>query len=136
MTESAASALSVGVGPHKCTHPTLCNGRCFALCGTLGDQVVTRIADSNQGGSLSSSSGGGSIAPTAAWLAPALGEGWGQAAACRVALFWEGTQRYALLAKAKEVPQVLQGQVQQQGWQRQRQVQLCVPYYVHAAGIS
>ncbi|KAF6266070.1 hypothetical protein COO60DRAFT_641728 [Scenedesmus sp. NREL 46B-D3] len=96
------------------------------------NQVVTRIADTASettaaGGSSSSSSSG--FVTSAAWLAPALGEGWGQAASCRVALFWEGSQRYALLSKAKDVPLQLQP-----GQQQQRQ-RLCVPYSVSTAGL-
>jgi hypothetical protein len=48
-----------------------------------------------------------------------------------VALFWEGSQRYALLSKAKDVP--IQ---QQQRWQQQQQRhRLCVPYSVSASGL-
>jgi hypothetical protein len=61
-------------------------------------------------------------------LAPALGESWGQAASCRVALFWEGSQRYAMVTKAKHVPLKAPGQLG-------RPESLCVPYYVHPDGI-
>jgi hypothetical protein len=52
-----------------------------------------------------------------------------------VALFWEGSQRYALLSKAKHVPLLPQAAQQQQRWQQQ-QKRLCVPYNVSAAGLS
>eukprot|EP00878_Enallax_costatus_P036706 GHUV01041248.1.p1 GENE.GHUV01041248.1~~GHUV01041248.1.p1 ORF type:complete len:359 (+),score=139.27 GHUV01041248.1:184-1260(+) len=93
------------------------------------NQVVTRIAGGGQTAADTSGPSGLSSSGTAAWLAPALGEGWGQAAACRVALFWEGSQRYALLAKAKHRP-VLAPQQQQPG-----RNQLYVPYQVTTVGI-
>ena len=64
-------------------------------------QVVTRITGDGGSGGGGSSSGGQTDAASASWLAPALGEGWGQAAGCRVALAWQGSQRQAWLVKAK-----------------------------------
>lgn len=67
-------------------------------------------------------------------LAPALGEVWGQAASCRVALFWEGSQRFAMVVKAKHVPVAVPGEGQQQ--QQQAAGSMCVPYFVGQGGIS
>lgn len=106
--------------------------RAAACMDTSHHQVVTRIADQHpQPQQLSGA--GAALGAASAWLAPALGEGWGQAASCRVALFWEGIQRYALLVKAKEVPHLPASCQQQQGQQQQ---QLCVPYQVGPDGIS
>lgn len=94
-------------------------------------QVVTRITDvsSALGTSSASAAAGSSNTPNSAGLlAPALGEGWGQAASCRVALFWEGSQRYAMVTKAKHVPLKASGQTG-------RPESMCVPYYVRPDGI-
>jgi hypothetical protein len=64
-------------------------------------------------------------------LAPALGEGWGQAASCRVALYWEGSQRYAMVTKAKHVPQKAAAAAAQAG----RSDTMAVPYSVGPDGI-
>ncbi|WIA36239.1 hypothetical protein OEZ86_007571 [Tetradesmus obliquus] len=99
------------------------------------NQVVMRIADSASSIAAAAKSSSGLSSSSAAWLAPALGEGWGQAASCRVALFWEGSQRYALLSKAKDVPLQQQQSWQQQQQQQQQGQQLCVPYSVSASGL-
>jgi hypothetical protein len=94
-------------------------------------QVVTRIADfsSASGTSSSAAAAGSSTTPSSAGLlAPALGEGWGQAASCRVALFWEGSQRCAMVTKAKHVPLKASGQPG-------RPKSMCVTYYVRPDGI-
>jgi RAD51-like protein 2 len=127
------------------------------------NQVVTRIThdaaapsphaaggvwQASEGVSASAAAAAAASAAAAAGsaglLAPALGEGWGQAASCRVALFWQGAQRYALVAKAKHVPVVA---AHGAGGQRQGAhgagssgsssgSSMCVPYYVGPAGIS
>jgi hypothetical protein len=96
-------------------------------------QVVTRITDVSSAAGTSNSAAaaaaGSSNTPSSAGLlAPALGEGWGQAASCRVALFWEGSQRYAMVTKAKHVPLKVSGQPG-------RPESMCVAYYVWPDGI-
>lgn len=94
-------------------------------------QVVTRVAAdaaAPSGAAGGAGGGGGGL------LAPALGEGWGQAASCRVALFWEGPQRYAMVIKAKHVP-VEQPAAGQQQQQAAAASSMCVPYYVGPGGI-
>lgn len=103
---------------------------CVCVC-VLCSQVVTRITDTSSAAGTSaaaSAAGGGSSANSGGMLAPALGESWGQAASCRVALFWEGSQRYAMVTKAKHVPLKVPGQLG-------HPESLCVPYYVHPDGI-
>lgn len=97
-------------------------------------QVVTRITDSSSTGARGPTAAGAatsSSGPSSAsvgLLTPALGEGWGQAASCRVALFWEGSQRYAMVTKVKHVP--LKAVHQADGSRS-----MCVPYYVRPEGI-
>lgn len=95
-------------------------------------QVVTRITDSSSTAARGlSAAGAAASTPSSAsvgLLTPALGEGWGQAASCRVALFWEGSQRYAMVTKVKHVPLKA---VQQADGPRS----MCVPYYVRPDGI-
>jgi hypothetical protein len=97
-------------------------------------QVVTRITDSSSTvgwGLTAAGAAASSSAPSSAsvgLLTPALGEGWGQAASCRVALFWEGSQRYAMVTKVKHVP--LKAEQQADGARS-----MCVPYYVRPDGI-
>lgn len=93
--------------------------------------MVTRITDTSgtTGASKAESAAGSSnTVNSAGLLAPALGEGWGQAASCRVALFWEGSQRCAMVTKAKHVPLKPPGQPGHPD-------SLCVPYYVLPDGI-
>ncbi|KAF8059446.1 RAD51C [Scenedesmus sp. PABB004] len=98
----------------------------------MTNQVVTRIIDApgaGGGGDAPGAGAPGAAAAAAAWLAPAGGEVWGQAAPARVALFWQGPQRYALLAKAKHLPAPPPGGAG--AGQR-----LCVPYSVDERGIT
>jgi RAD51-like protein 2 len=97
------------------------------------NQVVTRITDSAAAAAGASSTSQQQQQPSSGsgLLAPALGEGWGQAASCRVALFWEGQQRRAMVAKPKHVP-LLSPAAQGQAWPGS----MCVPYHVGPTGIS
>lgn len=94
--------------------------------------MVTRVTDAGPTaaagtGLTGGAGGGGNTASSTGLLAPALGEGWGQAASCRVALFWEGPQRYAMVTKAKHVPTAAREHVPAGS--------MCVPYHVGTAGI-
>jgi hypothetical protein len=92
---------------------------------------VTRLTDTSSApGAAAAAAGGNSSSSSAGMLAPALGEGWGQAASCRVALYWEGSQRYAMVTKAKHVPQRAAAAAQ-----AGRSDTMAVPYSVGPDGI-